>query len=157
MRSVSLELNESLFESFQGGQVLTLVRTTTADIGASLLRGDQLLVAVGAVTATPLGGNVAVRGGPVVDYSTRGSEQWPRPETWVDVSVSGEVQRLRGGQETSLRDYRFSVVRCFQDGIPGTYESLAISLDGICSHEIVMHSAHLLARPNAGLIMTDWS
>jgi hypothetical protein len=156
IRSASLELDESLIESFQGSEFLTLVRTDTADIGVSLLRGNQLLVAVGAVTATPLGDDVAVQGGPAVDYSARGPEQWPRRDTWVDVSVSGEVQRLRGGQETTIRDYRFSVVRCFQDGVPGSYESLAISFEGICSHEVTLHSAQLLTRPNAGLIMAKW-
>jgi hypothetical protein len=156
VRSASLELDESLIAIFQGGDVLTLIRTGTADIGVSLLRGDQLIVAVGAVTESPLGENVVARNGFVVDDSAFAPEQWLRRDTWVDVSVSGEARRLRGGEETTICNYRFSVVRCFQDGIPGTYESLAISLDGICPHLAAVHSAELLARPNAGLIMSYW-
>ena len=114
------------------------------------------MVAVGAVTAVPLGDEVVVRGGPVVDYAAHGPEQWPRRDTWVDVSVWGETCRLREGESTTLCDYRFSVVHSFQDGIPGTYECVAITLEGACPHETAMHSAELLARPNAGLIMTDW-
>src|SRR5687767_4480721 len=137
--SASLELDESLIAIFQGGDVLTLVRTDTGDIGVSLLRRDQLVVAVGAVTETLLGNDVAV---------------WnARMETWVDVSVSGETRQLRGGEETTICNYRFSVIRSFQDGLPGTYESLAISLDGSCAHEAAVHSAELIARPNAGLTM----
>jgi len=156
VRSASLELNESLIESLHCGDVLTLVRTRTADIGVSLLRDGRLIVAAGAVTAVTLGDNVAVRGGPVVDFSAHGPEQPPRRETWVDVSVSGETRRLREGEETTLHDYRFSVVRCFQDGIPGTFECLAISLEGACPPEADLHSARLLARRSAGLILSDW-
>jgi len=153
----SLELDELLIAGLQGADVVTLVRTGTADIGVSILRGAQLMVAVGAVTAIPLGDSVAVQGGPEVDLSALGPKRCPRRDTWVDVSVSGEVRRLQGGEETTIRNYRFSVVRCFEDGIPGTYESLAISLGVVCPHDAAMHSAELLARPNAGLIMAGWS
>ena len=157
IRSASLEIDRSLIERLQGGDVLTLIRTATADIGISVLRRGQLMVAVGAVTVTPLGDEVRVRDGPVVEHAMAGPEEWPRTDTWIDVSVSAETLRLRGGEATAIGSYRFSVVRCFQDGIPGTYESLAISLDGFCGHEAAVRSAELLSRPNAGLIMMKWS
>ena len=150
IRSASVEVDRSLIECLQGGDVLTLIRTGTADIGISVLRSGQLMVAVGAVTVTPLGDDVRVRGGPDV-------EEWPRTDTWVEVSVSAETLRLRGGEATAIGSYRFSVVRCFQDGIPGRYESLALSLDGFCGHDAAVRSAELLSRPNAGLMMTTWS
>ena len=65
--------------------------------------------------------------------------------------------RLREGDATAVGDYKVSVVRSFQDGIPATFESLAISLEKSCPHEAAVHSAELVARPNAGLIMTAWS
>ena len=150
IRSASVEVDRSLIDGLQGGDVLTLIRTGTADIGISVLRRGQLMVAVGAVTVTPLGDDVRVRGGPDV-------EEWPRTDTWVEVSVSAETLRLRGGEATAIGSYRFSVVRCFQDGIPGRYESLALSLDGFCGHDSAVRSAELLSRPNAGLMMTTWS
>jgi hypothetical protein len=156
VRSAALELDESLLAIFQGGDVLTLVRTSTADIGVSLLRDDRLIVALGAATEIPLGENVEARNGFAVDNSTFAPEQLRREDTWVDVSVSGEACRLRRGEETTICNYRISALRCFEEGIPGTHESLAISLNEICPHEAAVHSAELLARPNAGLIMACW-
>jgi hypothetical protein len=92
-----------------------------------------------------------------VEHATAGPEQWPRTDTWIEVSVSAETLRLRGGEATAIGSYWFSVVRCFQDGIPGPYASLAISLDGFCGHEVAVRSAELLSRPNAGLMMMKWS
>jgi len=153
----SLQLDPALVDVFQVGDVLNLVRTGTADIGVSLQRFGQLIFAVGAVSELPMGGDaVMVRSGPDLDFSASRRDQWPREDTWVDVSLSGKTTRLRGGEETTMDDYRVSVIRCFQDGTPGTYECVAISFKGTCSHEAAMNSTKLLARPNAGLVMTDW-
>jgi len=154
--SASLELDRSSIDAWQAGDVLTLVRTGTADIGISLIRHGQLM-AVGAVTTIPLGNDVVVQGGPLFNRAAGNPEPWPRPDTWVDVSVLGDTNRFREGEARALRGYRVSVVRCFQDGVPGSYKSLAISLDGSCTHEGAFRSATLLARPNAGLAMTRWS
>ena len=156
IRSASLELAPSFIESSRGGDILTLVRTGTADVGVSVVRRGRLMVAAGALTAIPLGDDVVVRDGPTVDLSADGPERWPRLDTWIDISVSGEARRLRGGEGTTISDYMFSVVRCFQDGEPGMYACLAITLRGACPHEAALHSAELLARPNAGLTMSEW-
>ena len=156
IRSASLEVGRGFIETLEGGDVLTVVRTASADIGISLLRRGVLIAAVGAVTETPLGDDVGVRGGPAMDPAIAVSEQWPRSDTWVEVSVSDQTLRLRGGEATTIGKYRVSVVRCFKDGIPGTCESLAVSLEGLCAHAAAVRSAELLARPNAGLMMTDW-
>jgi hypothetical protein len=157
IHSASLELDTSLLDSFQGGDFFTLARTSAAEIGIALLRGGRLMVAVGAVIGMPLGDRVAVRRGRVVDYLSNDPRQSLCCDSWVDVAVSGENGRLRRGEEATLGNYRLSVVRCFEDGDPGSYECLAITLEGICPHEATMHSAGLLARPNAGLIMSKWS
>lgn len=155
--SAALEIDPVLIGVFRVGDALNLCRTGTADIGVSLLRFGQLIFAVGAVTVTPLGDTVAVRGGPEVVNSAPYLLEWPRRDTWVDVSISGEASRLRGGEEATIRDYKVSVLRCFQDGFPGKFDCLAISLEGICPHQAAAHSAKLLGRPNAGLTMTAWS
>jgi hypothetical protein len=155
VRSAALELDRSLIERLQAGDVLTLVRTATADIGISLLRGGGLLWTAGAVTAVPLGQQIEVRGGPRQDFSKPGSHE-PRVDTWVDVSQSGHASRLRTGEESTVGRYRVSVLRSFRYGLPGTYESVAISLDGEGLHEASIRSAQLLCRPNAGLELTAW-
>ena len=156
IRSALLDLDPSLLERLQGGDRLTIVRTGTADIGVSLLRVDELVWAVGAATVVPLGEAIGVQGGPTVEPSTRASHPWPRIDTWVEVSYSGQTSRLRGGNETTMGGYRIAVLRCFEDGLPGTYESVAISRSGMCPHDAAVRSAQLLARPNAGLELTDW-
>jgi hypothetical protein len=111
---------------------------------------------VGAVTTVPLGSGVQVRGGPDVDLTAPAPHHWPRTDTWVEVSQSGQGSRLRTGEEARIGEYTVSVLRCFQDGVPGTYESVAISLSGAGLHEASIRLARLFARPNAGLNLTDW-
>jgi len=69
------------------------------------------------------------------------------------VTIAGETARLNKGGSLTIKNYRVSAVRCFEVGLPGSYESLAVSLEGACSHEGAVRSAELLARPNAGLAM----
>jgi hypothetical protein len=118
LRSASLELDAALIETFEAGDLLTLVRTPTADIAVGVERQRRLIAAIGAVTVIPLGDMVAVVGGPTIDVST--PDRWPRSETWVDVSVSGETRRLHGGDDVTVRDYCVSVIRTFEDGVPAT-------------------------------------
>lgn len=42
------------------------------------------------------------------------------PRRGSKVSVSGETRRLRGGEDATIRAYRFSVVHGVQDGMPGS-------------------------------------
>jgi hypothetical protein len=151
VRWASLELDRPSIDAWQSGDLLTLVRTGTADVGMSLIRRGQLIMAVGAATATPLA-NVVVKNGPVWDPAAR-IEDFRRSDRWVDVTISGETARLSKGGSVTIKNYRVSTVRCYEFGVPGSYESLAISLEGACSHEGTVRSAELLARPNAGLAM----
>ena len=154
VRAASLQLDPALIRVFQSGDVLNLVRTLTAHTGVSLLRGRQLVFAVGAVTALPLGGAVTVRTGFDREPSAFDADPWPSLNAWVDVSVPGNSSRLREDETTAIGDYRFSVLNCYRRGIPGTYERLAISLEHACPHDASLRSAQRLARP--GLAMTDW-
>jgi hypothetical protein len=147
--SASLEVGPALIEQFRCGDILTLVRTGTADVGVSLVRAGQLVAAMGAVTAVPLGNAVTVRQAGV---STPGERSGRQPDYSVDVSVSGETLRLRAGEKTTIGNYGVSVLRCFEDGEPGELECVAISLNDVCLHEPFVESAKLLARPNAGML-----
>jgi hypothetical protein len=154
--SAALKLDPDLIQSFRQGDVLNLVRTGTADIGISLVRRKQLIFAVGAATEVPVGEAVSVRAGSCLDSPKLDLEHWPRKDTWVDVAVSGETGRLRAGDKTVLGDYAISVLRCFEDGVPGTHECLAISLNEACDYAAAVRSAELLAVPNAGLVMNKF-
>src|SRR5687768_5263527 len=98
VHSASFDLDRSLIETFQGGDVLTLVRTQPADVGVSLLRRGELVVAIGAITATPLGAGVIVQAEPVLDDPSDTREFFMRHGRWVDVSVAGDTVRLGPGE-----------------------------------------------------------
>jgi hypothetical protein len=153
VRSASVELDRTLLEGLQPGDRIELVRTGTADIGVSVLRTGELLWAVGAVTTVPLGPILRVRGGPTMNS---GLDEWPRKDTWVDVSIEGDTSRLHDGEELNLSEYRVTLVRAFKDGIPGHYENVAVSRDSAGVHEAVARVARILGGGNAGLTMTAW-
>lgn len=151
VRWASIDLDRATIDAWQSKDLLTLVRTSTADVGVSLIREGQLIMAIGAATATPLA-NVVVKHGPAWDRTARIEDLW-RSVTWLDVSISGQTATLSKGGSATIKNYRVSAVRCYEFGVPGSFESIAISLEGACSHEGAVRSAELLARPNAGLSM----
>jgi hypothetical protein len=150
-----MQLDPDLVLSFRSGDVLNLVRTDTADIGISLVRAGQLIFAAGAATMVPVGEAISILGGPVLNHAAIELDRLLREDRWVEVAVSGMAAHLRAGDETVLGNYRISVLRCFQFGIPGKYECLAVSLKGTCDHATVVRSAERLASPGAGLVLTN--
>jgi hypothetical protein len=140
--AAALELDSWLINAIRGGDVLTLVRNGNGELGLSLVREGRLVAAAGAVRSTPLGEGLTVREGPEVDTE----HIWePRPDGWMEVSVSGEVRRLRAGEEATIGGYRFSVFRLSEFGFDGTDEMLAISLEDACPHDAVRRSTQLMA------------
>ena len=153
VRLVTVELDRALLESLGAGDRIELVRTDTADIGVSLLRGGDLLWAAGAVTTVPLGPMLQAHNGPTGSFA---SDEWPRKDTWVEVSANGQTSRLRDGEEVTIGEYRVTLARSFKDGIPGAYENAAISRDVGGLHAAVVRAADSLRRWNAGLRLTAW-
>jgi len=150
--SACFELDPGSIDVFESGDAVNLARTATGDIGVSLLREGKLIFAVGAATAVATGSAVSVQCGQYPE-----PEPWTIPsDTWIDVSVTTGTERLRPGTETIVGDFKVSVLRCFEVGFPGSYECLAISLEGACSHDATLRSAQRLERTNAGLKMSEW-
>lgn len=83
-------------------------------------------------------------------------DEWPRKDTWVEVSIEGRTSRLHDGEERTLGDYRVTLAQAFKDGIPGRYENAAISREGSGVHEAVVRAAGILVGWNAGLALTAW-
>jgi len=153
IRSAAVELDRTLIEGLRAGDRIELVRTATADIGVSVLRAGELLWAVGAVTTVPVGPGLQICGGPARNHV---SDEWPRKDTWLDVSIEGQTSRLHDGDELKLGEYRVTVGRAFKDGIPGEYENVAVSRDDQAVHEAAVRAARILGGSNAGLTMTRW-
>ncbi len=155
--SITLGMDPAVIQVFQEGDFLNLCRTESGNIGVSLLRAGQLLFAVGAVTQMPTGDAVTVRGGGPKLEITMKLLLGPSGDNWVDVSVSGETRRLLARQEAVIRDYRVSVLHCFEEGIPGRYECLSIALEGICPFEAAVRSAQFLDGPSGGFRLSKKS
>jgi len=74
----------------------------------------------------------------------------------VEFTVDGHTARLHDGEDETVGDYRVTLVRAFKDGIPGRYETAAISHNGSGLHDATLRAARILGGSNRGLRMTSW-
>src|SRR5712691_9544157 len=121
--AASFAMDPELIEVLHGGDVIRVVRDKTGDVGVAVLRGGRLWVAIGAVSALPLGDEVSVGLAP-----TEGSG-------CVSVRVGARMARLARGEPVQMADFELQVVRPALDGIPGHCESVAVCRAGACSLE----------------------
>jgi len=157
LAAASFELASELSPVIRSGDVLHLRRTETADIGVSLLRRGHLVFAVGAVSVVPLGDTVVIRRETATNRPAPFSDDWLSPDAAVVISVLSNVVRLEKGTSAVAENLRISVLRCFEPGLPGLYECVAMSREQSCPHTPVVRSGELLLRPGRGLTMTRWS
>jgi hypothetical protein len=143
------------------GDVVHLTRTGTADLGLSVLRGDGLVVAFGAVTAVPLGSRVSVsaRVRNTASFFESRRRSTEDVESELEVSVGDETVTLKRGGSARVGRYAVSVLRCFEWGVPGRYECVALGTTGEAS-TAAYHCALLMAseRTLGGgpIEMTRW-
>jgi hypothetical protein len=138
--AASFAMDPELIAVLRGGDVIRVVREKTGDVGVAVLRDERLRVAIGAVSALPLGEDVSVGGGPEADG-------------YVAVRVGAHTAQLRQGEPVPMGDYELQVVRPTVDGIPGHRESVAVCRAGACSLDAAVRSAELL---DVGLGMVRW-
>ena len=151
LRNFSFDIGDAVPLSARAGDQLFLVRTGSGGIALSVLRENRLVLAIGAVTAVPLGSDIDILKGP------RGAGIFNNPPTdpRLDFSVAGETMVMRDRGLTTLADYQIYVERSWEDGIPGIDECVSISR--INSHQIdiaSLRSAVLLGRRETK--MTNW-
>lgn len=153
-----LTLDGALTRSMQAGDVLTIARTMTRDVGVSLVRGGVLVWAVGAVAAVPLGATVRARLGPPIAQGQISAARWPTANTWLDVSCGPDQRTLRGGQATAMGGFEITVRRAARsDGeSPARRESAAISRADAALHDAALRAAEHLDREDGGLVLTVW-
>jgi hypothetical protein len=139
--AASFAMEPELIAVLRGGDVIRVVREKTGDVGVAVLRDERLVVAIGAVSALPLGEGVSVGGGPA------------EATGYVAVRVGAETARLGQDEPVQMGDYEVQVVRPAVDGIPGHRESVAVCRAGACSLDAAVRSAELL---DVGLGMVRW-
>jgi hypothetical protein len=157
-RSGALTLDEALLNSLQGGDVLTIARTMTGDVGVSLVRGGALLWAVGAVAAVPLGGGVRARLGPPVADGQISASRWPSSDSWLDVSCGPDERTLRDGEAVSVGGFAITVHHAARPSNPGPArrENAAITRADGALHEAARRAAERLDRGHGGLVLQAW-
>ena len=154
--AVSFHVDRSVTSRLRPGDELYLARTSCAGSGLSIVRNSQLIVAVGALTAVPLGNHVRVSlpvnliTGAEAVFKQRDPE-FQLPELPIEVSV-GDQRRVLFRGWIQLGGYEVFVEHGFYRGIPGHDVCLAISLKGECSVTAANASAQLLDFGDLGVI-----
>jgi hypothetical protein len=129
VRMISFPFGGAVSLAARTGDNLYIVRTTTGDIGLSLLRGEKLILAIGAITRVPLG------------------------NSGVEPSAHDE---LHEGDAVEVGDYHIYVERTWKDGIPGADECVSVCFADDSKMKIAaMRSAILLANGEQRIVEWD--
>ena len=157
--AASFHVDDALFLNSQPGDVVHLARTPCGGLGLSILRADELIVAVGAVTSVPLGRSVRARTpGDLIERAEaifrERAPEFEFTELPIEVTVNGSSLILYEGRPT-LGGYRIFVDHGPSRGVPGTDESAALCLKGACPDSAANLSAVLLKSKGA-FSMTSW-
>ena len=157
--AVSFHVDKALIERLQPGDVIHLARTPVIGLGLSVIRGGELVVAAGAVTAVPLGPDVEAR--IPMDLVARAQTIFRQRdpdfefrELPVEVSVDGYGSMFYCGRQT-MGQYIVFVDHGFLCGLPGRDACAAISRIGACNDVVAYCSALLLGAEHA-LEETRW-
>ena len=141
-------MDQALVRTFRPGDVSYITRTACAGLGLSVIRAGQLVAAVGAITAVPLGAFVKVRiPGDVIREAelvfSKLDSAFEFPQLPIEVAVGSERRVLYGGRPR-IGGYAVFVEHGFYPGIPGTHECAGLSLVGSCPDTAATCSAQLL-------------
>ncbi len=151
VRNTSFRIGDAVPVAARAGDRLYVVRTGCGGIGLSLLRDNQLVLALGAVTGVPLGNNIQVNREP------KGS--WLHEEhlrdTWLEFEAGSEQVRLRKRGITEVGNYQIYVESCWEYGIPGTDECVSVSVTNNPPVNLASLRSAILLR-NGDFKLTHW-
>jgi hypothetical protein len=145
----SFHVDMEFVRSLRRDDLVYVARTLCAGVGISVIRGETLVAAAGAVTAVPLGRDLVVGVPAVMEAVGALFEQidpdYQSPEIPLDFGIGG--QRFLGHSGTrTLGPYWIQVIRGFCPGMPGTDECAAIARVGCFPETPVSSTAQLLGR-----------
>ena len=157
--SVSFYLDKGLISALRPRDALHLVRTHSCGLGVSVIRDGQLVVAVGAVTAVPLGRSVEAR--IPWDLAEKAEAVFKRhdpdfgfPVLPVEVTVGNQRHIIFGGTR-QMDQYSVFMINGFFPVEDGADECLAISLIGACS-EVAANASAMLLDSGFALKTVEW-
>jgi hypothetical protein len=157
--SVSFHVDRALMMALCPHDMLCMARTGCGELALSIMRNGQLVAAVGAVSAVPLGEFVHARTPADILREAEALFRKHDPDFEfghlpVEIRI-GEQTRLLYGGRRRMDSYNVFVEHGFYRGEPGTNECVAISLIGTCPDVVAIASAQLLDAPGA-LEMIKW-
>jgi len=158
----SFHIDRALARRMQPGDVIHLTRTTCASLALSIVRDGELVAAVGAVTAVPLGHHVTAHTPQdlVEDAAAvfrRRDFEFDFGTLPVEVVVTGRSVILGHGGR-ALGGYEIVVIHGWRNGIPGSHECAAIWRADLCTY-VAAHASMTLMASRAGaesLAMSSW-
>lgn len=157
--SASFHVDRALTMALRPHDMLCMARTSCGGLALSIIRGDQLVAAAGAVSEVALGQFVRVR--TPTDTIKEAEEVFRKHDSEfafghlpVEIQI-GEQTRLLYGGRPQIDSYGVFVGHGFYRGLPGTDECVAIWLSGTCPEISAIASAELMDFPDA-LEMVHW-
>jgi hypothetical protein len=155
----SFHVDKALTSSLKADDLLHMARTACGGLGLSVIRGGELVVAVGAVTAVPLGRGVEARIPldmvAVAEAAFRQRDpEFEFPEWPVEITINSAVSVLyRGTRE--LGQYAVRVEHGFLPGEPGQEVCAAICRRDACA-DIAANASAVLVDDQAALSLRLW-
>ena len=152
-RQVVVPAGDAIFKTCKAGDTLYLSHTPCATFGVSLIRQNELILALGAVTHVPLGKTVSAKRGPALSSTTDECLE----DTWLEVSNRGDTQKIRSRQVLTVGAYEVYLERAWNVGIPGDDEQASIAVateEGLAIAAV--RSTILLANARGDSSWRDW-
>lgn len=151
LETVSYFVDRVLIRVLRPGDVFHIARTHCGGVGASAVREGKLIFAVGAVGAVPLGSEISVKTPYELLEKAEAILRQRDPEFEflhhpIEVCIGGRPKILYRGH-LQMGGYHVWVEHGFVPGMPGTEESVSITLDEACDWVAGSASAQLLALP----------
>jgi hypothetical protein len=150
VRNVSFAIGDTVKLAARPGDRLYVTRTGSGGIGLYVLRGQELILAIGAVRALPLGSEVQMQIKPEDSFPG----DWAT-DNWLEFVIRNQSLTLRERETSTIECYYIYVERTWIHGTPGSDECVSICLaDDLRMRISAMRSAILIA--NTDLKMVSW-
>jgi hypothetical protein len=149
--TASYFVDRVLLRVLRPGDVFHIARTCCGGVGVSAIREGKLVFAVGAVGAVPLGSEISVKIPYELLEKAEAILRQRDPEFELDhhpieICIGDRPKILYCGH-LQMGGYHVWVEHGFLLGMPGTEESVSITLDEACDWVAGSASAQLLALP----------
>jgi hypothetical protein len=144
-------VDQAFVRSWHSGDVLHVARTGNGGLGVSILRGERLIAAIGAVTAVPHGEFVSVRFPrdairEAKEVFCRVDPEFDFPHLPIEVQVESQRRVMYAGR-LRMGSYEVFVEHGSYRGLPGVAECVAICFvetrpsdtSAICSAQLLEH------------------